>query len=403
MLEDHDFAAAAVDEDLRDRSPLAVHWLQAAAAATTSDPEARRIWAFRIPDRDRGHDRGGGLRLGRGGLVRPVGGLPRRGDTEREPPARRRRRGRRGGALLLRRGDPGGLGPGAPAPRTRRRLPPRGGRPGSCSGSAWPWPPPPAVWSARRRGPDGGGAMAGGAAGAVAARPRLGLGPDPAGGPGGPVLGGRRGRRRTTGAARLAVRRFRRAHARAAAADGAAAAVAVRPAAAGRPGQAGPGAARPAGAHRRLLAAARLADDGVRPRPSPERGLVRLRRPGVAGCGGRRATAWAASPPRSARRCRPWRRRRWPRPCSTSPGGSAVRAPWPSPPSPRAWSPPPASAARPCCSRSGRPWRWAWRRSSALAAHGAALAGLAPRLGGLWVSSRIAAAVAASVSTLAPA
>jgi 4-amino-4-deoxy-L-arabinose transferase-like glycosyltransferase len=49
MLEDHDFAAAAVDEDLRDRSPLAVHWLQAAAAATTSDPEARRVWAFRIP------------------------------------------------------------------------------------------------------------------------------------------------------------------------------------------------------------------------------------------------------------------------------------------------------------------------------------------------------------------
>src|SRR5215472_1893367 len=49
MLEDHDFAAAAVDEDLRDRSPLAVHWLQAAATAATSDPEARRIWAFRIP------------------------------------------------------------------------------------------------------------------------------------------------------------------------------------------------------------------------------------------------------------------------------------------------------------------------------------------------------------------
>ena len=49
MLEDHDFAAAAVDDDLRDRSPLAVHWLQAAAAAATSDPEARQIWAFRIP------------------------------------------------------------------------------------------------------------------------------------------------------------------------------------------------------------------------------------------------------------------------------------------------------------------------------------------------------------------
>src|SRR6185312_10340933 len=49
MLEDHDFAAAAVDEALRDRSPLAVHWLQAAAVAVVSDPEARQIWAFRIP------------------------------------------------------------------------------------------------------------------------------------------------------------------------------------------------------------------------------------------------------------------------------------------------------------------------------------------------------------------
>src|SRR5665213_1014387 len=49
MLEDHDFAAAAVDDDLRDRSPLAVHWLQAAAAGAATDPEARQIWAFRIP------------------------------------------------------------------------------------------------------------------------------------------------------------------------------------------------------------------------------------------------------------------------------------------------------------------------------------------------------------------
>ena len=49
MLEDRDFAAAAVDDDLRDTSPLAVHWLQAAAVEAASDPEARRIWAFRIP------------------------------------------------------------------------------------------------------------------------------------------------------------------------------------------------------------------------------------------------------------------------------------------------------------------------------------------------------------------
>jgi 4-amino-4-deoxy-L-arabinose transferase-like glycosyltransferase len=49
MLEDHDFAAAAVDADLRDPAPLAVHWLQAAAVAVVSDAEAREIWAFRIP------------------------------------------------------------------------------------------------------------------------------------------------------------------------------------------------------------------------------------------------------------------------------------------------------------------------------------------------------------------
>jgi 4-amino-4-deoxy-L-arabinose transferase-like glycosyltransferase len=49
MLEDRDFAAAAIDDDLRDRTPLAAHWLQASAAALTSDPEARRIWAFRLP------------------------------------------------------------------------------------------------------------------------------------------------------------------------------------------------------------------------------------------------------------------------------------------------------------------------------------------------------------------
>ena len=49
MLEDRDFAAAAIDDDLRDRTPLAAHWLQAGAVALVSDPEARRIWAFRLP------------------------------------------------------------------------------------------------------------------------------------------------------------------------------------------------------------------------------------------------------------------------------------------------------------------------------------------------------------------
>ncbi len=49
MLENRDFAAAAIDDDLRDRTPLAAHWLQTGAVTLSSDPEARRIWAFRLP------------------------------------------------------------------------------------------------------------------------------------------------------------------------------------------------------------------------------------------------------------------------------------------------------------------------------------------------------------------
>src|SRR3954471_7734053 len=49
MLADHDFAAAAGDDELRDTGPLALNWRQAAAVAAVSDAEARHIWAFRIP------------------------------------------------------------------------------------------------------------------------------------------------------------------------------------------------------------------------------------------------------------------------------------------------------------------------------------------------------------------
>lgn len=49
MLEDRDFAAATVEDGLRDTTPLAVHWLQAGFVAAVSDPEARDIWAFRLP------------------------------------------------------------------------------------------------------------------------------------------------------------------------------------------------------------------------------------------------------------------------------------------------------------------------------------------------------------------
>src|ERR1700743_1449789 len=49
MLEDRDFAAAAVGDDLRGSAPLGLDWLQAAAVAAVSDPEARHIWSFRLP------------------------------------------------------------------------------------------------------------------------------------------------------------------------------------------------------------------------------------------------------------------------------------------------------------------------------------------------------------------
>ena len=49
MLEDRDFTATAVDDQAPDRRPLGVHWLQAAAVGLASDPEARQIWAYRLP------------------------------------------------------------------------------------------------------------------------------------------------------------------------------------------------------------------------------------------------------------------------------------------------------------------------------------------------------------------
>ena len=49
MLESGDFTATAVDDQASDRRPAGLHWLQAAAVAATSDAEARRIWAYRLP------------------------------------------------------------------------------------------------------------------------------------------------------------------------------------------------------------------------------------------------------------------------------------------------------------------------------------------------------------------
>jgi 4-amino-4-deoxy-L-arabinose transferase-like glycosyltransferase len=49
MIESGDLAVTAVDDQASDRRPAALHWLQAMAVATTSNVEARQIWAYRLP------------------------------------------------------------------------------------------------------------------------------------------------------------------------------------------------------------------------------------------------------------------------------------------------------------------------------------------------------------------
>jgi len=49
MLETGDFVEARYQDQLRGREPIGLHWLQAAAVSALSSAEARAIWAYRIP------------------------------------------------------------------------------------------------------------------------------------------------------------------------------------------------------------------------------------------------------------------------------------------------------------------------------------------------------------------
>jgi 4-amino-4-deoxy-L-arabinose transferase-like glycosyltransferase len=49
MLETGDFVSIRYQEHPRDKKPVAINWLQAASVSIVSSPEARRIWAYRIP------------------------------------------------------------------------------------------------------------------------------------------------------------------------------------------------------------------------------------------------------------------------------------------------------------------------------------------------------------------
>jgi len=49
MLETRDFVVIRYQEEPRFKKPVGIHWLQAASVSLFSSPEARQIWAYRIP------------------------------------------------------------------------------------------------------------------------------------------------------------------------------------------------------------------------------------------------------------------------------------------------------------------------------------------------------------------
>ena len=49
MLETDDYVVIRFHDELRNKKPVGIHWLQAASVAALSDVEAREIWAWRIP------------------------------------------------------------------------------------------------------------------------------------------------------------------------------------------------------------------------------------------------------------------------------------------------------------------------------------------------------------------
>src|SRR3569833_4744984 len=49
MLETRDFVVIRYQDEPRFKKPVGIHWLQAASVSLLSSPEAREIWAYRIP------------------------------------------------------------------------------------------------------------------------------------------------------------------------------------------------------------------------------------------------------------------------------------------------------------------------------------------------------------------
>ncbi|MCA8904450.1 MAG: glycosyltransferase family 39 protein, partial [Hyphomonas sp.] len=49
MLEEHDFIRIQYQDELRNKKPAGIHWLQAASTALLTGPEAKQIWTYRVP------------------------------------------------------------------------------------------------------------------------------------------------------------------------------------------------------------------------------------------------------------------------------------------------------------------------------------------------------------------
>jgi 4-amino-4-deoxy-L-arabinose transferase-like glycosyltransferase len=49
MFEQGDFINISFQDQPRHKKPVGIHWLQAASVQLVSEPEAREIWAYRLP------------------------------------------------------------------------------------------------------------------------------------------------------------------------------------------------------------------------------------------------------------------------------------------------------------------------------------------------------------------
>lgn len=49
MLEDHDYIRIQYQDELRNKKPAGIHWLQAASTAAFTGAEAKQIWTYRVP------------------------------------------------------------------------------------------------------------------------------------------------------------------------------------------------------------------------------------------------------------------------------------------------------------------------------------------------------------------